>query len=226
LGAAATWAMVPGHADTTTWITSLSRSFLPPLLLAAFLSMAASPAVAPNEPLVMRIIFEDCLGYIRDRRTPFAGLATRPASKAAIEQLPARMPDRGKAVELLSTRYVASWGEDPDGRHCFVGTVFAATEAGVPVRLGMPAAGFLRPVTLRAAAVGLPDAMVADEFSPLATSLWSEPDTGHDRGPLRPVSVSILATAPIDARGIAEAGLIVMGGPPGGRRATTLNAPR
>ena len=173
--------------------------------------------MVPNEPLVMRIIFEDCLGYVRHGRTPFAGLATRPASRAAIEQLSARMPDRGNAVELLSPRYVASWGEDPDGRHCFVGTVFAAMEAGVPVRLGVPAAGFLRRVTLRAAAAGLPDAMVADELSPLATSRWSEPETGHDRGPLRPVSMSILATAPADARGIAEAGLIVMGGPPGGR---------
>ena len=213
--------MVAGRADATTWITSLSRSLLPPLLLAAFLLMAASPAcppaVAPNEPLVMRIIFEDCLGYVRHGRTPFEGLATRPAAAAAIEQLPARMPDRGKAIELLSPRYVASWGEDADGRHCYVGTVFAAVEAGVPVRLGVPAAGFLRRVTRRAAEEGLREALVADELSPLAIGSWSEPDTGHDRGRLRPVSMSLTATTPADADGIAEAGLIVMGGPPGGR---------
>ena len=173
----------------------------------------------------MRIIFEDCLGYVRDGRTPFGGLATRPASTAAIEQLPARMPDRDKAVEFLSPRYVASWGEDPDGRHCFVGTFFAAMEAGVPGQLGVPAIGFLQRVTLRAAAEGLLDSMVAEEFSPLATSRWSEPDTGHDRGPLRPVSMSILATVPADTRGVAEAGLIVMGGPFGGRRAMTPAGP-
>lgn len=192
-----------------------------PLLLANLLSMAGSPAfsapVAPNERLVTRVIFEDCLGYVRHGRTPFKGLATRPATPATIEQLPARMPDRDKAVELLSPRYVASWGEDADSRHCYVGVVFAAVEAGAPVQLGVPAAGFLQRVTRRAADEGLGDALVADELSPLSISSWSEPDTGHDRGPLRPVSMSITATTPADADGIAEAGLIVMGGPPGGR---------
>ena len=178
---------------------------------------AFSATMAPNEALVMRIIFEDCLGFIRHGRTPFAKLPTRPAAAAAIEQLPARMPDRNKAVELLSPRYVASWGEDADGRHCYVGVNLAAPQAGVPMRLGVPTAGFLQRVTRRAADEGLRDALVADEFSPLATSTWSEPATGHDRGPLRPVSMSVMATTPADAEGNAEAGLIVMGGPPGGR---------
>ena len=199
----------------------MSRSCLLPLLVAVLLPMAAPPAfpatVAPDEPLVMQIIFEDCLGYVRRGSTPFQGLATRPAAAAGIEQLPARMPNRDKAVELLSPRYLASWGEDADSRHCHVGVVFAAVEAGAPVRLGVRAAGFLQRVTRRATDEGLRDALVADELSPLAISTWSEPQTGHDRGPLRPVSMSRLATTPADAEGIAEAGLIVMGGPPGGR---------
>ena len=136
---------------------------------------------------------------------------------AAIEQLPIHMPDRDKAVELLSPRYVASWGEDADSRHCYVGVVFAAVRAGLPVRLGVPTAGFLQRVTSRAMEEGLGVALVADELSPLAISTWSEPETGHDRGPLRPVSMSIIATTPANADGIAEAGLIVMGGPPGTR---------
>ncbi len=168
----------------------------------------------------MRIIFEDCLGFVRDGKAPFAGLATRPASAAAKAQLPARMPNRAQAVELLSPRYVASWGEDADARHCYVGVAFTASDAGAPEQLGVPAASFLQRVTVRAAAEGLSDAMAADEVSPLAISSWSEPATGHEQGPLRPVSLSIIGTTPSDAQGIAEAGLIVMGGPPGGRRAT------
>ena len=206
--------------NTAQWNTSLPRSFLLLLLVAVLLPMAALPAVsaqmAANEPLVMRIIFEDCLGYVRHGRTPFKGLATRPATAAVIEQLPARMPNRNDAVELLSPRYVASWGEDADSRYCYVGAVFKAVEAGVPVRLGVPAADFLRHVTRRALGEGLRDAMVADKFSQLSTSAWSEPDTGHDRGSLRPIGVSLMATTPTNAQGIAEAGLIVMGGPPGG----------
>lgn len=190
--------------------------------LAALLLLAAAPAhPAPmerNEALVMRLIFEDCLGYVRHGRTPFKGLPTHPASQEAIDGLPGAMPDRGRAVELLSQRYVASWGEDADARHCYIGTVFSAVEAGVPARLGVPAAGFLERVTARAAAEGLRNAAVADRFSPLATSYWSEPETGHDQGPMRPVSVSIIASTPADDSGIADAGLILMGGPPGGRR--------
>jgi hypothetical protein len=85
------------------------------------ISLAALPLQAAeieeNEPLVMRLIFEDCLGYIRHGRTPFEGLATRPASREAIAELPSRAPDREKAVELLSPRYVAAWGRDGQTRH-------------------------------------------------------------------------------------------------------------
>jgi hypothetical protein len=190
-----------------------------PLLAAALL--VASPARAAtlekNEPLVMRIIFEDCLGYVRQGRMPFRNLPTRPASAEVIEGLPSRMPDRERSVELLSLRYVASWGEDANGRHCTVGPVLAAVQAGAPGLLGVPVKGFLGRVTARAVAEGLRVAEVADSFSPLGLSSWSELATGHDSGPMRPVSFSLVATTPADARGIAEAGLIAMGGPPGGR---------
>lgn len=193
-----------------------------PLLLLAAALLVASPVRAAmlekNEPLVMRIIFEDCFGYVREGRVPFAGLLTRPASADAIAQLPSRMPDRERAVEFLSPRYVASWGEDANGRHCYVGTVLLAVQRGMPGLLGVPVKGFLGRVTARATAEGLRDAVVADAFSPLGLSSWSESATGHDTGPGRPVSFSLIATTPADARGVAEAGLILMGGPPGGQR--------
>ncbi|MDU7519938.1 MAG: hypothetical protein E7K72_00860 [Roseomonas mucosa] len=191
-----------------------------PLIAATLL--AALPARAAelqrDEPLVMRIIFEDCLGYVRVGRTPFAGLPTRPATAAAVGRLPARMPDRDRAIELLSPRYTASWGEDANGRHCYVGSSYEADQAGLPGLLGAPVRGFLKRVTARATAEGLTQNGVADELSTLSTSYWSEPETGHDRGPGRPVSVSLMATTGPDASGIADAGLILMSGPTGGRR--------
>lgn len=191
----------------------------PWLLLAACLAAlpARAGAIEENEPLVMRLIFEDCLGYIRHGRTPFEGLATRPASKEAIDQIPSRAPDREKAVELLSPRYVASWGRDADGRHCFLQTVWWAERDGLPARLGVRAKDFLGRVTERARSAGFEDTFPADTFSPLATSLWSEKSTGHDAGPLRPVSFTILPTSSDEATGLMDAGLIVMGGPPQGR---------
>ncbi|MEE7458437.1 hypothetical protein MPAR168_08995 [Methylorubrum populi] len=189
------------------------------LLLAACLAAlpAHSAEIEENEPLVMRLIFEDCLGYIRHGRTPFGGLATRPASREAIDQLPRRAPDREKAVELLSPRYVASWGRDADGRHCLIFTVWSGLRDGLPMRLGVRAKDFLGRVTEKARAAGLNEALPADAFSPLATSLWSETSTGHDSGPLRPVSLTILPTGGDEVGGLMDAGLIAMGGPPQGR---------
>ncbi|MEN5084340.1 hypothetical protein ABE438_17805 [Bosea sp. TWI1241] len=181
--------------------------------MAGLAGLATVPARA-DEALVMRLIFEDCLGYVRHGRTPFAGLATRPAPPAVIAELPARMPDRDKAVELLSPRYVASWGADAMARHCMVRTVFEAAQAGAPAKLGVRAAGFVARVDARAKAAGLTQAETAERFSPIASNLWSEPGTGHESGPLRPVSLSLLATTPPDADGIADAGLFVMAGPP------------
>jgi hypothetical protein len=183
------------------------------LLLAGLAGLATVPARA-DEALVMRLIFEDCLGYVRHGRTPFAGLATRPAPPAVIAELPARMPDRDKAVELLSPRYVASWGADAMARHCMVRTVFEAVQAGAPAKLGVKAEGFVSRVDARAKAAGLTQAETAEHFSPIASNLWSEPGTGHESGPLRPVSLSLLATTPPDADGIADAGLFVMADPP------------
>lgn len=191
------------------------------VLIAAAL-LAAHPlraaGIERNEALVMRIMFEDCLGYVRRGQMPFGGLKTRPARAKVIETLPALMPGRERAVELLSPRYVASWGQDTNGRHCYVGSSFEAVAAGARALLGVPVQGFLERVTTRAAAEGLTAVGVADEFSPLSTSFWSEPETGHDSGPGRPVSVSLMATTAPDADGIADAGLILMGGPPSGRR--------
>ncbi|MBO1018498.1 hypothetical protein IPV08_00755 [Methylobacterium sp. SD274] len=191
----------------------------PWILLAACLAAfpASAAPIEENEPLVMRIIFEDCLGYIRHGRTPFRGLATRPASREAIDTIPHRAPDREKAVELLSPRYVASWGQDNNGRHCLIRTVWQAEPDARPMRLGVRSEGFLQRVDARARAEGLTSSGMADAFTPISVSSWSEGETGHDSGPLRPVSFSLVASAADEARGLADAGVIAMGGPPQGR---------
>ncbi|CAA2136458.1 hypothetical protein [Methylobacterium bullatum] len=191
----------------------------PWILLAACLAAfpASAAPIEENEPLVMRIIFEDCLGYIRHGRTPFQGLATRPASREAIDTIPSRAPDREKAVELLSPRYVASWGQDGNGRHCLIRTIWQAEHDTRPVRLGVASDGFLQRVDARARAEGLTSSGMADAFTPISVSSWSEGETGHDSGPLRPISFSLVASGADEARGLADAGVIAMGGPPQGR---------
>ena len=92
--------------------------FVACLLAIAVGSMRAAEAeeVRENEALVMRLVFQDCLGYLRHGRIPFEGLPTRPASAAVRRQFPPAMPDRNQIVELLSPRYAAAWGGDGNGR--------------------------------------------------------------------------------------------------------------
>lgn len=171
--------------------------------------------IEENEPLVMRLIFEDCLGYVRDGNEPFQGLATQPAAPEAIDRLPTRMPDREKAVELLSPRYIAAWGADGDYRYCAVHTV--RNDDGSIVGsglLGVPPEGFLERITKRAVAEGLTESFLGDEFSPLEINSWSEPETGYEVGPLKPISFSLMPTDGMKDGSLLDAGLFVMGGPP------------
>ena len=167
--------------------------------------------------MVMRLIFDDCLGYVRHGRTPFQGLATRPASQVAAEHFPALMPNREQIVELLSPRYAAAWGEDQDYRYCILRTIFDDLPSRGPGLLGVRPPGFVARVTERAVAEGFTERSPENEFSFIVINTWSEPDTGHDSGPLRPVRFNMIPSD-ISADGsLADAGLMVMGGPPLGR---------
>lgn len=187
-----------------------------PAVLAILLATSAigtparAAAVEENEALVMRIVFEDCLGYIRGSKTPFVGLHTGPASEAAIKTLHPMMRAHGTVVELLSPRYVASWGEAPDSRFCAVMTVYDATDPG---KLGVRPEGFIAHVNERAAKAGLTEGETSGVFSPVSSTRWSEPVTGSDAGPNRPVSMSIMPTSANADGSVLDAGLIIMGGP-------------
>lgn len=60
------------------------------------------------------------------------------------------------------------------------------------------------------------EALPAETFSPLAMSRWSEKSTGRESGPLCPVRFTILPTDGGEARGLRDAGLIVVRGPASG----------
>ena len=183
------------------------------------MAAAARPAraeeIRENEPLVMRLVFEDCLGYLRHGRIPFEALPTRPASAAVAKQFPAAMPDRNQIVELLSPRYAAAWGADGNGRHCIVKTIGDPWPPPPPGLLGVRPEEFVARVTARAAAEGITDHPPPNEhFSPLIMTTWAEPDTGHDTGPLRPIRIVIAPTSRNEDASLMDVGLIVAAGPP------------
>ncbi|WP_252920356.1 hypothetical protein [Aurantimonas endophytica] len=161
----------------------------------------------------MRIIFEDCLGYIRHDRMPFQGLATRQASPEAVKELRSPLLSRRGTVELLSARYVASWGVDSDRRFCMVQTIRDGDGPPAPRLLGVRPEGFIARVTGRAVKEKIPERYTGEEFSPLTVTGWHEPETGHDSGPERGVSFTIMPTDHNEDDSILEAGLLVMSGP-------------
>ncbi len=193
--------------------------FLAACLLFATLGHAhAAEQVEEHEALVMRLVFDDCLGFLRHGRTPFQGLATRPASAAGARQFPAAMPDRNQIVELLSPRYLAAWGADANGRHCIVKLALDPWPPPEPGLLGVRPAGFVARVTARATAAGLSQHPGPGEaFSPLNVTTWSEPETGADTGPQRPIRIVLMpAGQNADGSVVVEVGTIVSGGPPQG----------
>ena len=186
------------------------------LLLGCMLAVrpAYADVVKPDEPLVMRLIFEECLGFIRDGRVPFAGLATQPASSQARDEFPSGMPNRDQIVELLSPRYAAAWGSDGSASHCMVRTVLDPALPNVPGLLGVDPVGFIGRVAKRAGAVGLTEHSPEPDLSPLVVPYWSEPETGQDAGPRRPVRIAVMPGGANDARTLLDVGIIIVSGPP------------
>lgn len=203
---------MPSGAEMET--TAMRAQLLPFLLIVALGTIPVeAQEMATNEDLVMRLIFEDCLGYIRNGTTPFEGLATRPASAAAVAELPGYLRHATPPLQLLSSRYVASWGSDEKNSYCSVRTVWddIADSQGL---LGVKTQGFISRLAKRAIAAGLTERDPGEAFSPVSTISFHEPPTGHDTGPLRPISFVVLPTEENPDSGLSDAGLLVMGGPP------------
>ena len=182
------------------------------LTLALGVLPAEATEIKADEPLVMRLIFEDCLGYIREGKTPFEGLDARPASKKAMEVLPT-LPYAAPPLELLSPRYVAAWGSDERNSYCMVRSVWEDI-ASTDGLLGVQKDGFISRVSKRAIAAGITEKDDGTDFLPIMSIGFYEPSTGHDTGPLRPITFVILPIEEDEATGLSDAGLLVMGGPP------------
>lgn len=172
--------------------------------LAAFLALFAAPAVAQtDEPLVMRLIFEDCLGYVTAKKPPFGGLALGPIPPEAEAALPAHAAVIANRHQLLSPRYYAIWGEDEHVRLCMIRSVIPSDE---PMLLMVETEGFLDRITARAAAHGMTEAHMGEAFSPLSVSDWREPG-GDGRAELRMV---VMPSGGTEDGLLADAGLIIV----------------
>lgn len=177
-------------------------------LIGAVLSV--SPAFASevktiedNETLVMRIIFDDCLGFIQKDIAPFEGLSLLPITAQGRDMLPVRRRDKGETRHLFSTRYVVAWGEDYESRYCMVLTSIPADE---PTMLGVKRKGFMDRVTKRADAVGMTENSLPEKFTPVQTTSWREPlDDGMSE-----LSLTVLPTIVSEDGKMADAGLIIL----------------
>ncbi|MFV0473189.1 MAG: hypothetical protein ACK5MQ_03130 [Pikeienuella sp.] len=169
--------------------------------LAFLVAFSAAAEPEENEALVMRLIFDDCVGYASEEKTPFEGLDLKPLSPeddAALDRRTRSLPNRRY---LLSESYYAIWGRDAGVRICMIRPV---TTAEGPMLLLVNPDGFLDRVTARAAVHGMTEADVGEEFSPFYLNSWREP--GGD-GELR---VTVSPTAGSSDSPLLDAGLIIV----------------
>lgn len=156
-----------------------------------------------NEPLVMRIIFDDCLGFIKKGVAPFQGLSLSPITPKGADMLHAGRTDNGEKYHLFSDRYVVAWGQDNRARYCILLTSRPSDE---PTMLGVKRTGFLERLTKRADAAGMTENDLPVTFSPLHTTSWREPDIDGKSG-LRMV---VMPTDSSEDQDMVDAGLIVI----------------
>jgi hypothetical protein len=155
------------------------------LIAGLLATVLAAPSAAQDridaEPLVMRLIFQDCLGYVRTGTRPFVGLdlsPMRPEVEASLSAAARRLPERH---QLLSERYFTYWGQDGGTRLC----VISATDdhADHPPILTVRHEGFLDRVGLRATAEGMTEHDLPERFDMFGTPKFSDP--GDDPGEFR-----------------------------------------
>jgi hypothetical protein len=170
---------------------------------------ATATEIIGDEALVMRLAFEDCLGFVRDDTAPFVGLSMAEASAEARKAVPARMLETGSVAQLLSPRYVAAWGESETDSYCAIYTVWSEPFFGTGL-LGVTPTTIIDTITARAEAEGLTDRDPGMIFSPVQSTRWAEPDKGDRRG----VVLVVMPTDEDAESGLMDAGLILVGGPP------------
>lgn len=182
------------------------RQALIALLVAALPAQAQQ--ITEGEDLVMRLTFGDCMDHVRHGTQPFADLPKTTVSDELHAMLPRGALHPGIAIHhILSERYIAVWGQDDARVMCMIRSDI---DSGAAMHLLVDPEGFLDRVTARANAMGLVADGLPDEFTPLSIPVWADPD--NPEGGIRMV---ILPTARDGA--LADAGLIIVSGPPHAR---------
>jgi hypothetical protein len=177
------------------------------LMVLTLLLGSAAPAVAEgiyeNEPLVMQLIFQDCLGFVSNDAQPFTGVTVMPLSPEVEADLPKAaflVPNR---KHVVSGRYYAVWGEDTKTRYCMIQPVDGSR---LPALLGVRTEGFLDRLTARATDVGMTETDVGTVFDGLHPHTWREPG-GDGEHELRMV---VLPTAESAGNEYADVGFIIV----------------
>ncbi len=181
----------------------MMRVFLAGLLFAISAGPTLAEQARDNEAMVMRIIFEDCLGFVERDEAPFRGLDLIAISERGKEAFNAAAQASATMRHLFSTRYAAAWGEDEHARYCMIQTVQPPEG---PMRLAVNPDGFLQRMTARASALGMTEHNLVEPLSPLATNDWREPGTGD----LTELRVVILPTDANEARTLMDIGIILV----------------
>ena len=125
-----------------------------------FAVIAAAQTIEENEALVVRLIFDDCLGH----NEPFRGLPSRPLPGVA----------EMSRVSLFNGRYKGAWGISNSGitdREYFC-SVRSEDSLFAPMVLGVKPDGFLDRVTARAADLGMVNADPTGSFTLNTKHVW------------------------------------------------------
>ena len=81
---------------------------------------AAAQETEGDEALAMRLIFDDCLGFVKNGVEPFKGLKTRVLTLKEHEQF-AAPTNEGFSSKVIENRpYVVEWGALGDDRVCWI----------------------------------------------------------------------------------------------------------
>lgn len=159
-----------------------------------------------SEALVMALIFDRCLPYLRGERTePFDGLAIGPLTPEDEADLFRPLTAGQFAAPILGPRYIGVWGDGGEGRRmCFLHWRLDADNTG---DLDVDARFFVHRLDRRFAQAGLDGHDAPDDmrFSPLMTRSWFVADD--------PDGIRVLVMPGDSAGAVAEAALIIGAAP-------------
>ena len=131
-----------------------------PIRAVLFLLAALTPAlpataqeIEANEALLMRLIFDDCVGFVKDGLEPFKGLETDDLNPEEREQFKELVEDGGLSIQMVENRtYVAVWGKLENAPTCLITP--KSNQISEPL-LTVRKREFIEQATLRALAEGL-----------------------------------------------------------------------